>query len=173
MQPATSDRYTNIALDLLQQSGLAGGAIRLPVTGTSMLPLLQPGDAVWLQSIDPAALRPGDLMLIRQQGVLLTHRLIAVRPQHWQTKGDNNPLADPPITAQQIVGRIVTVERGSTSLDLRRRGWRIASRLLAWSGRIEERCQTLLRPRSRRLVYVIDAPFRLVTRAIVAVAARL
>ncbi|MBV9791683.1 MAG: hypothetical protein JOZ51_26030 [Chloroflexi bacterium] len=173
MQPNISDRYTDVALDLLRQSGQVGGATRLPVTGTSMLPLLQPGDAVWLQSIDLTALRPGDLLLIRQHGVLLTHRLIAVGPERWQTKGDNNPLPDPPITAQQIVGRIVTVERGGTSLDLRRRPWRIASRLLAWSGRIEERCQTLQHPRFRRLAYVVDAPFRLVTRAIVGVAARL
>lgn len=172
MQPGTSDRYTNVALDLLRHSGQAGTATRLLVTGTSMLPLLRPGDAVWLQLIDPAALRPGDLVLIRQQDVLLTHRLIVVGPERWQTKGDNNRLADLLVTAQQIVGQIVAVERGGTSLDLRRRCWPIANRLLARIGQIEERWQQLMRSEFRLPAALVAAPFRLVTWAIVGVAVR-
>lgn len=173
MQPGTSDHYTNVALDLLRQSGQAGTATRLSVTGTSMLPLLQPGDALWLQSIDPAALRPGDLLLVRQNGVLLTHRLIVVRPERWQTKGDNNRLADPPVTARQIVGRIVAVERGGRSLDLRQRCWLIANRLLARIGQIEDGWQQLMRSEFRLPAALVAAPFRFLTRAIVGVAVRL
>ncbi|HEY0607716.1 MAG TPA: S24/S26 family peptidase [Herpetosiphonaceae bacterium] len=169
MQPSTSDRYSAVALDLMRRSGQNGAATRLVVTGTSMLPLLRPGDAVWLMATDAATLRPGDLLLIRQQGVWLTHRLIAVGAERWQTKGDNNRLADPPVTAQEIEGRIVALERGGTSIDLRRRRWRVASRLLGQVSRFE---QHQLIHRESRLAYVAGACFRLLIRAIVFIAVR-
>lgn len=173
MQPSTSDRYAAVALNLMRQSGQTGAATRLSVTGTSMLPLLRPGDAVWLLAIDPALLRPGDLVLIRQQGVWLTHRLIAAGAAIWQTKGDNNRLADPPVAAQEIEGRIVALERGGRSIDLRRHPWPVAGRLLSRMSLVEQRRQKLMHPESRWLAYVIGTPFRLLRRAIVAVAVRL
>lgn len=173
MQTSTNDGYAAVALNLMRRSGQAGAATRLSVTGTSMLPLLRPGDAVWLLAIDPALLRPGDLVLIRQQGVLLTHRLIAVAAESWQTKGDNNRLADPPVTAREIEGRIVALERGGTTIDLRRRHWRAVSRLLSQMSLVQQRWQTLLHPESRLLAYIVDSPFRLLRRAIVVVAIRL
>ncbi|HEY0733865.1 MAG TPA: S24/S26 family peptidase [Herpetosiphonaceae bacterium] len=171
MQTSTSDRYSAVALDLMRRSGQRGAATRLTVTGTSMLPLLRPGDAVWLMPIEPATLRPGDLLLIRQQGVWLTHRLIAVRPPRWQTKGDNNRLADPLVTAAEIEGRIIALERDDRSIDLRRRCWRVTSRLLGQVSRLEQRRQQMIH-RESRLAFVAGAFFRLLIRAIVGVAVR-
>jgi hypothetical protein len=175
MPQPTDAAYTAVALDLLGRSVRFGSATRLLVNGTSMLPLLRPGDAVWLEAIDPALLRPGDLIAIRQQDVLLTHRLIAVAPSRWQTKGDNNRLADPPVGAEAIQGRIVMLERGRRLIFLNGGGWPLAQRLLGRIGRLRDRLARavrLQRPPSRALASIEDMPFRLLMRTIVAVALR-
>lgn len=170
--PLDQADYTSVALDLIRQSLQAGATIRLPVAGTSMLPLLRPGDAVWLVAVDPALLQPGDLVAVLQPDRLLTHRLIAVGPHGWQTKGDNNRHADPSVAITAIQGRIVSLERGGALICLHDRSWLLVNRLLGRIGWLEQRWQRLIHPKSARLVYVGGAGFRLVIRTIVAVAVR-
>lgn len=167
----SADRYTQAALDLLHRSLGAGETARLPVTGTSMLPLLQPGDIVELVAVEPAGLRRGDLVVAWQAGRLLTHRLVAIDARGYHTKGDNNYLADPPLAAQAILGRIVTIERHGALINMQRRHWQIVHPLLGALSRLET-WVVPDRQRSGLLRYVATAALRLVLRALVAVAMR-
>jgi signal peptidase I len=166
-----ADRYADAALDLLHRSLAAGETVRLPVSGTSMLPLLQPGNTVTVIPADPAALRRGDLVVAWQHDRLLIHRLVAIDARGWHTKGDNNDLADPPLAGQAILGRIVTIERYGTLIRMQRRRWQVVHPVLGALSHLETRVVTQ-RHQSRLLRYIAVAPFRLVFQTLVAIAMR-
>lgn len=79
------------------------------VAGDSMLPLLEPGDRVWVR---PAPLRAGDLaVFVRFTGsapALVVHRLV----HDGLTRGDACLRPDPPQQAGDFLGRVVAFARG-------------------------------------------------------------
>jgi hypothetical protein len=93
----------------------------LPVHGHSMLPLLRAGD--WIQVRAQPVYTLGDLLVFVQEEQLVVHRLIGrVQTEGgaigWRTQGDNCAMADLPITAPQIVGKVVAVRRDQGSQRL-------------------------------------------------------
>jgi signal peptidase I len=107
----------------------------LPVTGASMLPALAEGDEI-LVSHDIRPLRRGDIVVIRQNGGLIAHRVIrrtrdgAGQPQVC-TKGDNNPRFDPPTPETDVLGRVVALRRGGKASSLETRRSRITGCAIA------------------------------------------
>lgn len=90
----------------------AGELVLAVVEGTSMEPLLQTGDVVFVVKVNPQDLKPGDVIVyVKRGGVYVIHRVLEVRrntnPPMIVTKGDNNLFADPPIRADQVVGKVV------------------------------------------------------------------
>lgn len=107
----------------------------LPVTGSSMLPILAEGDEI-LVSHDIRPLRRGDIVVIRQNGGLIAHRVIrrtrnAAGQRQLCTKGDNNPRFDPSTFAADVLGRVVAVRRGGQVRSLETRRSRLAGRSIA------------------------------------------
>ncbi len=96
----------------------AAGRLRLTVTSDSMRPLLQVGDVVVVQAIDPAALRPGDVIVVQRGGEWITHRLVTIDEHGWHTHGDNTRDLDETASADQVVGRVTAIERGRRTIDL-------------------------------------------------------
>lgn len=94
---------------------MTGGAAGLAyVTSGSMEPTLQVGDGflVW-----PAGdLRVGDIVVYRPvvlKAERITHRIVAVTPDGYVTRGDNSPATDqaagePPVAPGRILGRALT-----------------------------------------------------------------
>jgi hypothetical protein len=130
----------------LDASLRAAGTLRLAVNGTSMLPLLRPDDAVWIEPLDPDQARCGDIVTVWRRGTLITHRLISRRDEHWITKGDNCRLPDPTADTATIVGRVTCVERDGVRIHMRawrwvvlQRGIAMLSRLEGWGYRIHQR----------------------------------
>lgn len=129
--------HSPTVLDLAHDSLHSVGRLRLRVTGHSMAPFLHDGDTVWVEPLDAACLRQGDLVLVRLADDLLTHRLVAVDGAGWHTKGDNVSAADPPVAAAAILGRVVAAERRGQAVDYRQTRWAIANRVLGALGYIE------------------------------------
>ena len=107
------------------------------VSGMSMKPALGPGDIVFTKEVAPESLEVGDVIRYRGDGVAITHRIIEI-PEHIEgaffqtedevlevqegdgglvfiTQGDGNNVADAPVVADQIEGKVV--------YTLRRVGW--------------------------------------------------
>jgi signal peptidase I len=106
----------------------------ISITGDSMLPLLHDGDRV-LVTHDCAKIEPGDVIVFWQAERLFVHR-ITQRTQingqiYWRTKGDNAPDVDPPITAAQIIGKVIAIQRGANEIDVTTRAWRWRGRFIA------------------------------------------
>jgi signal peptidase I len=126
------------AVDEMFQVSLAEGReIRLRVDGTSMVPLLKPGDVVIVQRIEPERMKRGDLVVIHREHDLVTHRLVWQGTGQWLTKGDNCRNLDPAVVDKAILGKVIAIERSGTTIDLQGQRWQIKNRWLARLGWIE------------------------------------
>ena len=85
--------------------------LRLKVTSNSMAPLLRSGDYVLLRPAPVESLNRGDILVTRQEGGYLTHRVVAITDQSVQTKGDMNKQADAQTDKKNIVGLVEVIER--------------------------------------------------------------
>ena len=92
------------------------GELRLRVTGTSMLPSVWPGDILHIRRQDATRALPGDIVLVRRQGRLCAHRVVEkISKQgepYWITRGDSLPDDDPPVSGQELLGRVTCILRG-------------------------------------------------------------
>lgn len=100
-------------LPAMEETLAAGGTVKLPITGTSMLPLLVAGrDTVILKKAD-LPLKLFDLPLYRRKdGAFVLHRVVAVEKDGTYTMcGDNQWVKEPGISGEQIIGVVEAVER--------------------------------------------------------------
>jgi hypothetical protein len=93
------------------------GTLRLRVTGTSMLPLVQPGDLIQVRRCAIEDVRPGDLVLFIRLRRLFAHRVVARSGASLLAQGDTLHDPDPEITDAELLGKVERVER-------RGRAWR-------------------------------------------------
>lgn len=105
-----------------------GKAVRFSVTGPSMAPLVKSGDYVTVVPANGEDVCLGDLVLFRQYGeCMVLHRVLWVfrdsggRTKRLITKGDAVDTPDPPVSAADILGRVVLIERILPSGMKRRR----------------------------------------------------
>ncbi len=117
-----------------------GERIRFRVQGQSMVPTLHPGDEVVVERVSQDTLRPGDLVLVRDGGRFLLHRLLGIRHHDGQqlllTGGDGLRRADPLVPAEAFVGRALRAYRQGQSVPLaggRWRAWRHRARTTLWA----------------------------------------
>ena len=96
----------------------------IPITGNSMWPLIRDGDQIFVRHGN-SHLRRGDIVLFRQNTRLLAHRIIRLDTDRVITKGDNNRHVDPPLNANEILGRVMSIKRGTWQINLDQANWRL------------------------------------------------
>ncbi len=92
----------------------------IPITGTSMRPLLIAGrDTVTLKKCN-APLKKGDLPLYRRKdGAFVLHRVVSVENDGTYTMcGDNQFLKEKGITENQIIGVVTEITRNSKTFSV-------------------------------------------------------
>jgi hypothetical protein len=93
----------------------AGQTCVLRVRTGSMTPLLQPGDAVRVASLGGVEPHRGALLVVRQGGHLVTHRLVgwvgAGAGRRLLLQGDACHRPDQPVAPTQLVGVVVARRR--------------------------------------------------------------
>lgn len=102
-----------------------GETVTICPRGDSMAPLVNDGDLVTLAPVNPATLRPGDMVLVRVERSNFLHLVTAVDGARWQI-GNNRGGINGWVDADAIYGIAVHVERQSPERDKpwqkRRRG---------------------------------------------------
>lgn len=88
----------------------------LPVTGRSMMPYLRPGrDLVLLTPVEPAEIKPGDIIYAYQptENRHILHRVISHRPESRTVTlmGDGNLKMTEQIPYGNILGRVALIDR--------------------------------------------------------------
>lgn len=113
-------------------AGGAAPALRVPLIGHSMQPLVRKmRDIVTILPVS-RPLRKGDIVLFRRaDGVYVVHRLIRIEKDAVQTLGDNCPRPDAPLPISEVLGIVTHVQRGKRTLHVDTPSWRWAGRL--WS----------------------------------------
>ena len=95
----------------------------ITVNGRSMAPLLQPDDQIMIEAVEHTQLAIGDIVTVFDQNSLLTHRF-------WGSSIGSDDIVylhtcrerpfqqDPPLPAQNLVGRVVQRKRHNQILNL-------------------------------------------------------
>ena|GEM_PF-1540005 len=120
----------DIAIDLLENRNM----VKFRAPGVSMSPFIRNSEMITVEPCSHGDLTFGDVILYqgfgsqcRQLSIPLRNRKIVHRFL-WRreiggdlrliTKGDNNYLCDPPVSPQQILGRVVEIEKNGWRLRL-------------------------------------------------------
>ncbi len=129
MPPDSTPEAAAVAA-LLRDALAAGQTPALTVISASMRPLLEPGDVVEIEPIDPGRLKPGDLVVLARPEALLTHRFLGFSGEYLCTGGDWAREPDAPQPAETLLGRVRTRRRGAAAIDLQAGPGARASRTL-------------------------------------------
>ncbi|HXM42933.1 MAG TPA: S24/S26 family peptidase [Bryobacteraceae bacterium] len=111
-----------LKFDLATEVLASFGEARLPVTGSSMFPCMQPGDLLEIRR--PSALiQTGEVVVFDRHSRLVVHRVVGRTGDLLITRGDRLRYPDAPVPAAAVLGCVTAIER---------RGRRIAPRLTLW-----------------------------------------
>jgi signal peptidase I len=111
-------RYSQSALNLVDESITEGEIIRLNVTSNSMYPLIRKGDFVIVQATPANNLSMGTIIVFRRDGELITHRFLKDDAGTVLTKGDNSLLPDAPVNKGAILGKVIQINRDNYQYSL-------------------------------------------------------
>ena len=143
LQPPEYMLDTAFLADMLRAGVEANKRPRLTIVSESMTPLLQVGDQVELEMVQPDNLRPGDIVVLEESHGMLTHR-------YWQTmehsgekylvtRGDRPLAYDQPRPADDLIGRVVGRVRDGKSLPLDSGKGKRLNKRLGRMGKFENR----------------------------------
>ena len=107
-------------LPFIEEALINDKTFTIPITGTSMRPLLIAGrDTVTLKKCD-TPLKKGDLPLYRRQdGTFVLHRIVKVEKDGTYTMcGDNQFLKEKGINHNQIIGVVAEITRNGKTFSV-------------------------------------------------------
>jgi len=94
-----------------------------------MYPTILNGDEITVEPIRPKAVKVGDIVLYQNEDDLIAHRVVRIEnisdtqssvlsPQScFALRGDARPACDAPVAAEQILGKVVLIERNGRLID--------------------------------------------------------
>jgi hypothetical protein len=118
-------------LELLRATVERGIPLRTRVRGFSMAPFIRDDDVLTIVPMNGRAPRLGEVVAFvhPETGRLAIHRVIARVATGWLVRGDNCPKPDGVTLRENIVGRVVCIERKGCKVRL---GLGVEARLIAW-----------------------------------------
>lgn len=107
----------------------SGGTVQLPITGTSMLPLLVWGrDTVEIVKCENA--KKYDIIFYRRDnGHFVLHRIIGINDKGYILCGDNQTVKEYGINDRHIIAVVSSITRNGKKFDVTRLSYKIYSRL--------------------------------------------
>ncbi len=100
----------NVSATLLGQ----GYSVRFSAPGTSMGPTIRDGETITVAPAVPSEIRRGDVVAYRRGYHVIAHRVVGVERHNespvFLMRGDAAMSCDPPVTREQILGKVVSVE---------------------------------------------------------------
>lgn len=158
--------FPELVSDLLNN----GHRVKFRAPGYSMYPTILHEDVITVEPVKASAVKVGDIVLYRDQQSLIAHRFIKIlkrseknsrsAPQgpldrsdsptgvitstsetlRFILRGDARPISDNPITAEQILGKVVSVERNGRCIN----PYSLKFKLIRYARRLLSRLKRLL-----------------------------
>ena len=94
--------------------------MRTPVHGWSMTPFVRDGDVVTIAPVRAVGPRPGDVLAVELTpgSLLVIHRVVGHVNGGWLMRGDSASAPDGVIPREQVLGRVVRVQRHGREVRL-------------------------------------------------------
>lgn len=95
----------------IKETLLSGGTVELPITGTSMFPLLKAGrDTVIIKADSEYSI--GDIIFYRRDdGHFVLHRIVGTDENGFILCGDNQTQLEKNITDRHIIAKVIEINR--------------------------------------------------------------
>ena len=126
---------SNLLLDLTTELLSQGATVRFRPSGRSMYPSIREGELITVEPVEASDVKLGDIVLYRSERGPIAHRVVGIASRNarvFRLRGDASLSCDEPVVGQQILGRVVGVQRNGRSIALASRGakmWHKARRL--------------------------------------------
>jgi len=132
-----------------------------------MHPTIKEGETITVVPVAPFDIKRGDILLYLVDRRVIAHRVISIERKKGEAmtqpptlsphqlfllRGDASTTCDDPVEAQQVLGKVVSVERGGRSIDLCTKRARILRLAHAWASRLKRRMIPIF-PWARRLFH--------------------
>ncbi|MDP2659421.1 MAG: signal peptidase I [Dehalococcoidia bacterium] len=122
---------TALACEILK----LGHRVRIPTIGTSMYPHIRFGEVIHIETVDIAGLVVGDIVVYTSGRRMVAHRVIRMRKDaegpFVLAKGDSFHVFDHPVRAEQVIGKVVAIERNGRTRRLGSSWRRVLARIWA------------------------------------------
>jgi hypothetical protein len=144
--------------DLAAEVLRTNGSLRLRAWGSSMLPSIWPGDVLVIQKRELRQVAVGATAVFFPSGRVTAHRVVSHHGTFLVTQGDSVPQPDPALTAENLLGVVVSIERGGKVFapalrpSLLARGTAAVLRRSDFAVRVWLRVHLLFSPRPLKIV---------------------
>ncbi len=152
--------FIDMSTELLRQ----GKNVRFRAPGLSMHPTIKEGETITVVPVTLGNIKRGDILLYLAGMKVIAHRVVKIKREksdstsHTSThskelrphliftlRGDASAICDDPVKAQQILGKVVSVERHGHNIDLYSRKARVLHIAYTWASRLKRSILCLLR----------------------------
>ena len=107
-----------------------------------MHPTIRHGDLITVEPAAPSNLKRGDIILYRFKNGFIAHRIVTIEQRNgygrtFVLRGDASTTSDAPVKSEQVLGKVVCLERDNRCIDpysLRVRLW---SMFYLWLARLK------------------------------------
>jgi signal peptidase I len=128
MTSPKSEVFLAVAGGLLSR----GHRVRFRAEGGSMHPAIRGDEAILVEPVSPTHLKKGDIALYLSGRGITAHRVVRIESRDEQapvflTRGDAPGSAYEPVEQEQILGKVVSVERDGGVIDLNSKRTRIVN----------------------------------------------
>jgi len=120
--------FIDVSTELLRRRQ----CVRFRAPGLSMHPTIKEGQTITVAPISPLDIKRGDILLYILGRKIIAHRVVSIEKKKSDSsnqpskfcsrlfllRGDASTICDEPVEAQQILGKVVFVERDGRSINL-------------------------------------------------------
>ena len=130
--------HTDLFSEMLEETLNRGHSIRFRAPGDSMYPTICDGDLITVEPIKPATVIVGDIILYEHKSKVTVHRVMRILERNEKNscsalqgpqdrslsetlefifRGDAAIKDDAPVGSEQILGKVVAIERNGRRID--------------------------------------------------------
>ena len=129
--------FLDVTTDILR----SGYHVRFRAGGGSMSPTIQPGEAITVEPAAATEIKLKDIVLYQTGRGVIGHRVVRIANRKGErvflARGDAGQSAGEPVAAEQILGKVVAVEREGCNIDLESRRAKMKQSIRAWALRLK------------------------------------
>ena len=152
--------FIDMSTELLRQ----GKNVRFQAPGQSMHPTIREGETITVAPVTPVDIKRGDILLYLAGKKVIAHRVVSIEREksgptshtstHSRTlnpqiiftlRGDASAICDDPVEEQQVLGKVVSVERHGRNIDLYSRKARMLHIAYTWASHLKRSILCLLK----------------------------